>query len=189
MARFPFSIAGMPDGDGASRRLLSPDVIAGIDLTWAVAYWHRENVEAFSKGGHHKHGGKKWKRWSKRYARQQRRRKRRTILIDTGALRRGTELRAPKARSRGGVMRFTLGNTDRKAPFHQYGTEHVPQRKVLELTRKDIKKFSEATEDVMIKLGIADGDAIFGRRRKAEADRLIRETDREFGRREREEGR
>lgn len=141
---FTFYVGGLPNGEGLTASLDEQMATFASREGWGWTYFHRTAVEAFRVGGHQDHGGEAWKPLAASTIKSKSAKGRGEksspavgdikILVDTGAMRRlGLDTSALS-----GVVKLVLSSPADYARFHQEG-RGVPQRKVIDLTKKDIE--------------------------------------------------
>ena len=86
------------------------------------------HIRAFQFGGHQMHGGDSWAVLSESTVKQK---GFRTVLVRTGALQDSIFVDVSG-------LNLLIGTDKKYAVYHQTGTRHMPQRKVIDITRQDI---------------------------------------------------
>jgi phage gpG-like protein len=96
--------------------------------------------------------GREWPRLSPRYKRwKDRHYPGRKILVLTGAMKHSLTRRRDRnaIREKVGPSELVFGSKDRKAMWHQDGTEHMPMRTIIMSTRDDAQTIVEILRDAL----------------------------------------
>lgn len=131
---YDFYIGKYLNGEGLANgldRAVKPVIEAAVHMVM-------KHNRAFSVGGHHLHGGERWKPLAPSTIRAK---GHGMILVDKGVLRSSVHFKTIRALRDGFIV--DIGTNVEYAKYHQKGGGKLPQRKVVSVTVKDQRDLAE----------------------------------------------